>query len=283
MLSTLAEPTRLRIVELLAEAPRTVGEVAQRLGALQPQTSKHLQALEASGLVRVNRLGRRKVVALRREALAQLGEWFTALSERTPSEEVLERFAAAVVAEENRERTGGDAARRITLRRRLAASRSEVWRAWTTPELLARWWAPPHFEVLDAGLEPTPGGAVRLVLREGDGAIHRSEGQCVGVVDGRRLRFTLAPLDARGRPLFVPELEVALSDLESGSAEEGTDLEVVIDIRGARSGAASALAGLQPGWAALLDQLSSLVPGGLSDNPAIQTRAEEEGSGTMGA
>lgn len=41
-LNALAEPNRLHIVELLRDGPLTVGEIAERLGLLQPQTSKHL-------------------------------------------------------------------------------------------------------------------------------------------------------------------------------------------------------------------------------------------------
>ncbi|BDZ44575.1 metalloregulator ArsR/SmtB family transcription factor [Naasia aerilata] len=276
MLSTLAEPTRLRIVELLAGGPRTVGEVALALDALQPQTSKHVQALEAAGLVTVHRLGRRKVVSLRREALQELGEWFSALARRTASDDALERYAAGVAAEETRARIGAGLARRITLRRSLPASRSDVWRAWTTPDLLARWWAPPHFEVLVAELEPAPGGVARLVLQEPDGAVHRAEGECVKVDRERRLEFTLAPLAPGGSPLFVPLFQLVLTDAEPAPGGEdrgrgGTDLELTIEVPDAAPGSASALAGLEPGWTALLDQLSGLLTSGPSDDSSGPT------------
>jgi predicted transcriptional regulator len=45
-LAVVGEPTRFRILQLLAEGPCTVGEVATGIGALQPQTTKHLHALD---------------------------------------------------------------------------------------------------------------------------------------------------------------------------------------------------------------------------------------------
>ena len=99
-LAVIAEPTRFRIVGLLAEAPRTVGDVAATLGALQPQTTKHLQALEAAGIVRIHRLGRRRVASLDREALRLLGVWFGALAVNASDDEVLERYEGVVTRAE---------------------------------------------------------------------------------------------------------------------------------------------------------------------------------------
>ena len=51
VLVALAEPNRLRIVELLGRQPRTVGEIAAALALRQPQVTKHLQTLEHAGVV----------------------------------------------------------------------------------------------------------------------------------------------------------------------------------------------------------------------------------------
>ena len=47
----LAEPNRLRIVELLRRGPRAVGSIGEKLQLRQPQVSKHLSVLKAAGLV----------------------------------------------------------------------------------------------------------------------------------------------------------------------------------------------------------------------------------------
>jgi len=50
-LAALADSARWRIVELLADRPRSVGVVADLGGLRQPQATKHLQTLERAGLV----------------------------------------------------------------------------------------------------------------------------------------------------------------------------------------------------------------------------------------
>ena len=51
----LAEPQRLRILQVLEEGPRTVGEVVAELNGNQPNISRHLQALHYAGLLRRRR------------------------------------------------------------------------------------------------------------------------------------------------------------------------------------------------------------------------------------
>ena len=75
ILSALAEPNRLQIVELLRDGPRSVGEIVERLGMPQPQVSKHLRVLSEAGVVEVHPIAQRRIYALRPEALKQLETW----------------------------------------------------------------------------------------------------------------------------------------------------------------------------------------------------------------
>ena len=71
----LAEPTRRRILDLLLEGERPVGELVERLAVAQPNVSKHLRALSDAGLVRVRPDGQRRIYALRPEPLRELDAW----------------------------------------------------------------------------------------------------------------------------------------------------------------------------------------------------------------
>jgi len=75
MLSALAEPNRLNIVELLRDGPLTVGEIADRLGLRQPQASKHLKVLSDSGIVEVKAEANRRIYKLRSEPFEALDAW----------------------------------------------------------------------------------------------------------------------------------------------------------------------------------------------------------------
>ena len=75
MFSALAEPNRLRIVELLRERPSSVNDIAGQLNLRQPQTSKHLHALHRAGWVTVTPVAQQRIYVLRPEAFQQLDAW----------------------------------------------------------------------------------------------------------------------------------------------------------------------------------------------------------------
>lgn len=74
-LSALAEPHRMEIVELLRDGPLTVGEIADRLGLRQPQTSKHLKVLSDNGILEVKAEANRRIYKLRPEPFQELDYW----------------------------------------------------------------------------------------------------------------------------------------------------------------------------------------------------------------
>jgi DNA-binding transcriptional ArsR family regulator len=75
ILSALAESNRLKIIELLRDGPRSVGEIATELGLRQPQVSKHLRVLSDAGLVEVHPIANRRIYKLRPQPLKELDDW----------------------------------------------------------------------------------------------------------------------------------------------------------------------------------------------------------------
>ncbi|TKI55156.1 winged helix-turn-helix transcriptional regulator [Brevibacillus antibioticus] len=74
-LSALAEPNRMKIVELLRDGPLTVGEIADQLGLRQPQASKHLKVLSDNGIVDMKAEANRRIYKLRPEPFQALDSW----------------------------------------------------------------------------------------------------------------------------------------------------------------------------------------------------------------
>jgi DNA-binding transcriptional ArsR family regulator len=72
LLQALADPTRERIVRLLAQGERAVGDLAEQLPVSRPAVSKHLRLLEDAGLVHHRSEGTRNLYALEPQALADL-------------------------------------------------------------------------------------------------------------------------------------------------------------------------------------------------------------------
>lgn len=73
--TALAEPNRLRIVELLHAGPLAVGAIGETLRLNQPQVSKHLRVLKEARLVDVKPLAQQRVYELRPEPLRELRDW----------------------------------------------------------------------------------------------------------------------------------------------------------------------------------------------------------------
>lgn len=73
--NALAEPNRLRIIELLRENPYPVGEIARRLVLRQPQVSKHLRVLSDAGLVKVHPSAQQRIYQLQPKPFTELNNW----------------------------------------------------------------------------------------------------------------------------------------------------------------------------------------------------------------
>jgi DNA-binding transcriptional ArsR family regulator len=71
----LAEPTRRRILDLLLDRERPVGELVKRLKLSQPGVSKHLRVLREAGLVSVRSDEQRRIYGVRPEPLLEVAEW----------------------------------------------------------------------------------------------------------------------------------------------------------------------------------------------------------------
>ena len=73
--AALGDPTRQRIVEMLAARELSSGEIARRFDMTAPAVSQHLKLLREAGLVQVRRDAQRRIYALDPAGLAELDAW----------------------------------------------------------------------------------------------------------------------------------------------------------------------------------------------------------------
>jgi DNA-binding transcriptional ArsR family regulator len=71
----IAEPTRRRILDLLRDGDRPVGELVHALGISQPGVSKHLRVLRDAGLVRVRQQAQQRWYQLDAAPLGEIDAW----------------------------------------------------------------------------------------------------------------------------------------------------------------------------------------------------------------
>jgi DNA-binding transcriptional ArsR family regulator len=74
-LAAIADPTRRRIVELLAQQDRTAGELVEEFDLSAPAISQHLNVLREAGLVVTRAEGQKRVQSLNPAGLDELEAW----------------------------------------------------------------------------------------------------------------------------------------------------------------------------------------------------------------
>lgn len=73
--AALADPTRRRLLELLAAGERSAGELAAEFDISRPGVSRHLRVLREAGLVRTRGDGRRQLYSVDPAPLDEVDAW----------------------------------------------------------------------------------------------------------------------------------------------------------------------------------------------------------------
>ena len=106
----------------------------------------------------------------------------------------------------------------LVLNRHYPVAPEKVWRAWTDPEALKKWWGPtPGEPVSLAELDVRVGGRFRIIFGGAEGREHECAGVYKEVVPNRKLVFTWT------WPRTTPERE-SLVTITFQAAQGGTEL-----------------------------------------------------------
>ena len=149
--------------------------------------------------------------------------------------------------------------RDLYISRLIKASPAKVWKAWSTPEHLARWWIPAPMECRVVKLDLRPGGGFETLMREDDGDFQpHVEGCFVDIVPEARLAFTTV-LAEGWRPI---EPWLALTAIMTFEAEAGGARYTARVLHKTEEDARKhEEMGFQEGWGATISQLAALVEG----------------------
>lgn len=72
---SLADPTRRQIIEILAEEPMTINEIADQFIISRPAISKQIKILTESNLIQIRQEGRVRTCVLSLEGLQEVHNW----------------------------------------------------------------------------------------------------------------------------------------------------------------------------------------------------------------
>jgi uncharacterized protein YndB with AHSA1/START domain len=138
----------------------------------------------------------------------------------------------------------------VRLERTFAASAEQVFDAWTSPEVMRRWfhvaadWDTPQAEV-----DLRVGGKVRVVMRRPDGGEPEARGEYTLIDQPHRLEMTWTFND---EPSNVQRIALSFSESEGSTTVEMINSGISTDARRERQ---------NTGWRGCLDELERLLAG----------------------
>jgi len=143
----------------------------------------------------------------------------------------------------------------LVLTRLINAPREKVYRAWTDPELMKRWFAPKPWTTPFVEVDVRPGGSATIVMRSPDGQDMPNHGVYLEVVPNQRLVSTDAYVKA-WEPSPKPFMTLILTFEDEGGKTRYTARVrhwTVADRE------AHEKMGFHQGWGICTDQLEALV------------------------
>lgn len=135
-----------------------------------------------------------------------------------------------------------------------------VWKAWTTPEYLKKWFTPAPWKTVHAEVELAPGGKFHTVMESPEGQQFPNTGCYLEVVPNRKLVWTGAllpgyrPANLGADVPFVFTAVIVLEPSGAGTRYTATVMHSTADGRQKHE-----TMGFEPGWGKALDQLVALA------------------------
>lgn len=144
----------------------------------------------------------------------------------------------------------------LVLERTVAVSPEQVWRAWTEPRHLEKWFSPRPWVTKNCEIDLRPGGAFRTVMVSPEGQEFPNSGCYLEIVPQRRLVWTDA-LEAGFRPTQQPAhlgfrftAAILLEPEGKGTRYKAIAMHADADARQKHDAM-----GFRDGWGTVLDQL----------------------------
>ncbi len=146
----------------------------------------------------------------------------------------------------------------IVLTRDFDAPRETVFRAWTDPAWLARWWAPAGFTTPHIEVDLRVGGRFHYCMRSPDGSDYWGVGMYREIVPPERIVYVDSFADEEGHPVSPARYDVG-ADHPDETIVEVTFEELAggtrVILRHAMAATVTAREGAVQGWSEMLERL----------------------------
>lgn len=145
----------------------------------------------------------------------------------------------------------------LTISRFIKAPQAVVWKAWSTPEHLAKWWIPAPIECKVVKLDLRPGGGFETLMREGGDEFKPHVEACfLEIIPETRMIWTTA-LSEGWRPVEPWLALTATITLETEG--NGTRYSASVMHKNTADAQKHEELGFQEGWGTTIDQLAAVV------------------------
>src|SRR5215217_3701937 len=227
--AALADPTRRAILARLASGEASVNELAEPFDMTLPGVSKHLKVLERAGLISRSQVAQSRPCRLEEAPLRD---------------------------DAGTGRTG------LAVTRVFAAPRELVFRSWTEPERLKRWWGPKGFTTPFCSIDLREGGVLLYCMRSSEGRDFWGRGVFREIVVPERLVLAMSFADAEGNVVLATYYGLSpdwpLESLMTVTFEElAGATRVAVRDEGVPPGPDAD--GTRQGWAEMLDGLAAYL------------------------
>ncbi len=143
----------------------------------------------------------------------------------------------------------------LVLERVIDVPRELVWKVWTTPEHVVKWFTPAPWSTIDCEIDLKPGGIFRTTMRSPEGQNFPNLGCFLEIVENEKLVFT---------DMFEPGYKPAENGfftaiLTFEKHEQGTKYKVLARHKDEETRKKHEEMGFHDGWGKALDQLVALV------------------------
>jgi len=148
--------------------------------------------------------------------------------------------------------------RELVVTRVIDAPRDVVFKAWTNPERVMRWWGPKGFTTPFCRIDLRPGGVFHYCMRSPEGRDYWGIGVYREIVEPERIVYTDAFADAEGNP--VPPAQYGMPDHPPETLVTVTFVEhegrTKLALRHSITESVPEYDACRQGWAEMLDRLA---------------------------
>lgn len=157
----------------------------------------------------------------------------------------------------NNQTMSASAKREHIFTRTFNAPRELVFKAWTDPKHMAKWWGPKDFTNPVCKLDLRPGGAILIEMTGPDGVMYPMTGVFHEIDRPKKLVFTAKCYIDEKRKSQLETHNIITFEDQNGKTKLTIKAVIVTPLT---SEVQEALAGMDEGWNQSLDRLAELLP-----------------------